>query len=335
MAVISIIIPIYNVERYLRRCLDSVFAQTFKDWEAVCVNDGSPDGSASILEEYALKDSRIKIITKENGGLSDARNVGMKNASGAYIMYLDSDDLIHPQTMEIALRLAKRDGSDVVSWYKDPLFRPQLMILSKLGFNVDRTLPRGLKKRFNPDAVDSYVTDDIFAHVVEVSRSDVKYPIKHFYVWRHLLKRELVEDVPFIKGLAFEDFPWWSEVILKNPRATITNLPFYYYFPNFGSIDLGSKRAKKVKSWITGLEHTTQMYRTRATDYQRKMWTRNCMWPVIIYRITRKLKEISDPEDQKEIRRRLKQLWDEGVFDNPPGKKEVYYRGKIKAYIEA
>ena len=82
MPAISVIIPIYNVEKYLRRCLDSVKNQTFPDWEAICVNDGSPDNSAEILEEYAKKDARFKIVNKENGGLSDARNAGMAVASG-------------------------------------------------------------------------------------------------------------------------------------------------------------------------------------------------------------------------------------------------------------
>ena len=92
MPAISVIIPIYNVEKYLRRCLDSVLNQTFSDWEAICVNDGSPDGSAAILSEYAARDARFKIVNKPNGGLSDARNAGMAVATGDYILYLDSDD---------------------------------------------------------------------------------------------------------------------------------------------------------------------------------------------------------------------------------------------------
>ncbi|MBO5696399.1 MAG: glycosyltransferase family 2 protein, partial [Alphaproteobacteria bacterium] len=102
MPKISVIIPIYNVEKYLRRCLDSVLNQTFTDWQAICVNDGSPDNCADILDEYAKKDSRFIVVNKKNGGLSDARNVGMEHATGDYILYLDSDDFIHPQTMEIA-----------------------------------------------------------------------------------------------------------------------------------------------------------------------------------------------------------------------------------------
>ena len=119
MPAISVIIPIYNVEKYLRRCLDSVKNQTFQDWEAICVNDGSPDNSATILEEYASHDARFKIVNKENGGLSDARNAGMAVATGEYILYLDSDDFIHPQTMEIAYALAMRDGTDIVSFTYD------------------------------------------------------------------------------------------------------------------------------------------------------------------------------------------------------------------------
>ena len=98
---ISVIIPVYNVEEYLPVCLDSVLAQTFSDFEAVCVNDGSPDNSAAILEKYAKKDARIKVVSRPNGGLSAARNTGLENACGEYIYFLDSDDYIHPQLLEI------------------------------------------------------------------------------------------------------------------------------------------------------------------------------------------------------------------------------------------
>lgn len=334
MPTISVIIPIYNVENYLRRCLNSVLAQTFTDWEAICVNDGSPDNSAAILVEYAQKDDRIKIVNKENGGLSDARNEGMKHCQGDYIMYLDSDDLIHPQTMEIAYALAVRDGSDVVSWYKDKMFRSELIIRYRLGMDIDNALPRGIKKHYQIDKIKSVVTDDIFAHVTEESRSNIKNPITHFYVWRHLLKKELVEDVKFLKGVTYEDFPWWSEVILKNPRATITRLPFYYYFPNFKSINLGSKRTNKVMNWMRGLEHSYDLYQVKANDYQKSQWYKNCMWPVIIVHIARKLRKIKDPADIELIRGRLKTLWDKGIFDSPISSKDKYYSTVIKNFLE-
>ena len=97
----SIIIPVYNVETYLRDCLDSVCNQSFTDWEAVCVNDGSTDGSFAFLEEFATKESRFRIISQPNGGLSAARNTGLMAARGEYVLFLDSDDWLEPNALEI------------------------------------------------------------------------------------------------------------------------------------------------------------------------------------------------------------------------------------------
>lgn len=98
--VFSIIIPVYNVAPYLRECLDSVLAQNFPDWEAICVDDGSIDESGAILDEYAAKDKRFRVIHKENGGVSSARNVGLDTARGAWVWFVDGDDMIHPNAME-------------------------------------------------------------------------------------------------------------------------------------------------------------------------------------------------------------------------------------------
>ena len=234
MPAISIIIPVYNVERFLERCLDSVLAQTWRDWEAVCVNDGSPDSSQAILERYASGDSRIRIVNKPNGGLSDARNVGLKNAGGEFIVYLDSDDFIHPQTLEIAMALQRKTGTDIVTWYKDPNYRNKTFVRHFLGLDTIAYKPFGYRKRFAVEKIKYHVTDDVFAHCTEYSHpKGIDWPLKHFYVWRHLLRKSLIEDIQFIKGLTFEDFPWWSTVMLKSPSMTITYLPFYYYYPNF------------------------------------------------------------------------------------------------------
>ena len=108
----SIIIPVYNVEAFLRDCLDSVLRQSFPDWEAICVNDGSTDGSAAILEEYTVKDPRIKVITQVNGGLSSARNAGLKAAEGEYILFLDSDDWLEDDALKVLA--GKVDGEDML-----------------------------------------------------------------------------------------------------------------------------------------------------------------------------------------------------------------------------
>lgn len=97
----SIIIPVYNVEDYLHQCLDSVLCQDFSDWEAVCVNDGSTDGSAAILEDYVAKDARFRLVTQPNGGLSAARNAGLDAAQGEYILFLDSDDWLVENALKV------------------------------------------------------------------------------------------------------------------------------------------------------------------------------------------------------------------------------------------
>ena len=108
----SIIIPVYNVEAYLQDCLESVLRQSFPDWEAICVNDGSTDVSLAILEEYAAKDSRFRIFSQVNGGLSSARNAGLKVAKGNYVLFLDSDDWLEKNALEV---LAGRvDGEDML-----------------------------------------------------------------------------------------------------------------------------------------------------------------------------------------------------------------------------
>ena len=114
MPVVSVIIPVYKVEKYLRRCLDSLIAQTFADWQAICIDDGSPDRSPAILDEYAARDARIKVIHRANGGVSSARNLGIENASGNYIHFLDADDWIDPEYYQAMVTVATDSDADMV-----------------------------------------------------------------------------------------------------------------------------------------------------------------------------------------------------------------------------
>lgn len=110
---ISVIIPVYNVEAYLPQCLDSLLGQTMTNWEALCVDDGSPDNSGGILDEYAARDSRIRVIHQENGGVSIARNRGLDAAQGKYVVMVDPDDWVEPDFLETLHDTIERDGSDM------------------------------------------------------------------------------------------------------------------------------------------------------------------------------------------------------------------------------
>ena len=113
---VSIVVPVYNVERYLRQCLDSLVNQTYQNVEIICVDDGSTDASSEILTEYALKNSRVRVIRQKNSGLSAARNVGFSFATGEYVMYVDSDDWIDVCTCEKAVFKAEEHAADLVMW---------------------------------------------------------------------------------------------------------------------------------------------------------------------------------------------------------------------------
>lgn len=337
MPAISVIIPIYNVEKYLRRCLDSVKNQTFPDWEAICVNDGSPDNSAEILEEYAKKDARFKIVNKENGGLSDARNAGMAFASGKYILYLDSDDFIHPQTMEIAYSLALRDGSDIVSFTYDRIYRPQLMVRHVLKMDTDNVVPRRIHKRYDVARIPTLVTDDVYEYATERTHNapgkKKKWLIKHCQVWKNLYRRELIADIPFIKGILFEDFPWWSQVMLRNPRVTIAPLPLYFYIPNFGGIVLSAKQLRIMQSLCTGIKTSFLKYQESATPYQMKKWSENFQWYFINWAF-RKIKYIESEDEKVAAQECFRELERIGALDRPPFKWAKKLRMQICDFIK-
>lgn len=336
MTAVSIIIPIYNVEKYLRRCLDSVLNQTFSDWEAICVNDGSPDNCMEILKEYCAKDSRFKIVDKKNGGLSDARNAGMKVATGEYVLYLDSDDFIHPQTLEISMFLAKRDASDIVSFTYDRIYRPQLMVRHKLGLSTDDVVPGRINKRYNPAQVKTLVTDNVFEYATESAHNPFnpkrKWLIKHCQVWKNLYKKSLIEDVPFIKGILFEDFPWWSEVMLKNPKITICPLPLYFYIPNFGGIVLSAKQLKILQSLCVGIKNSFLLYKEKANRYQMQQWSEKFKWYFIKWAY-RKVKYIDNNEDMEVARQAFRELEKIGALDNPCTKWAKKIRCDIVCFI--
>ncbi|MDR2409276.1 MAG: glycosyltransferase, partial [Bacteroidales bacterium] len=137
MPKVSIIIPVYNVEKYLAECLDSAIGQTLRDIEIICVDDGSTDHSPEILDEYVKKDSRITVLHQSNGGPSKARNTGIDIATGEYILFLDSDDTIKPTLCETTTDIADREQSDQTYFLFDTSLKP-------MRKKCDRFLMKGL-----------------------------------------------------------------------------------------------------------------------------------------------------------------------------------------------
>ncbi|AVT47624.1 glycosyltransferase family 2 protein [Shewanella baltica] len=204
--VISIIIPVYKVERFLERCLDSILAQTYNDFEIICINDGSPDNCDMILSEYEKNDNRIKVINQINQGPSVARNTGLRLARGDYVYFIDPDDAIQPQTLEIAHFLAKKNQADLVVWqrvYSNGLGKP------------DRV--------YNVEKIDAMIIDDPFYH------KNKRHKKIGSVVWNKLYTKELLKDIFFIPGIHYEDIPFSFAVIAKRPKTVIIPIPLYLY----------------------------------------------------------------------------------------------------------
>lgn len=272
---VSVIVPIYNVERYLRRALDSILSQTYKDWEAILVDDGSTDGSSLIVEEYSRRDNRFKVIHKPNGGLSDARNAGMEQISGEFLIFLDADDFLHPQLMELCLEASQRDNSDMVAFTYDRSYRTFGIIRHFL--HLGDPTPH-FKYYKQPPYL---VTDNIYDYATEYSSPkdiEKRWAVKHCQVWRCMYKTYAIRGIKFIKGINYEDFPWWSEVLLHIRRCTILNLPLYFYYPNPQSYILSANQSHKVESLRKGIEVAKQVYAT-APEAKLKAWKRNFLLP--------------------------------------------------------
>ena len=333
---ISVIIPMYKVEKYLQRCLDSVQNQSFKDWQAICVDDGSPDKSGEIAESFAKKDKRFVVVHKENGGLSDARNFGMNYADGDYIMYLDSDDFIHTQTMEIAYTIAQENKSDIVSFQYDRVYRPRLMLRHFLHMDTDDVKPFSIKKHYDIKKIKTKTVDDIFELATERTHNKTnpnrKWLIKHCQVWKNLYKKSLIKDIPFVKGIVFEDFPWWSAVMLKNPRVTVAPLPLYYYIPNFGGIVLSEKQLKIMQSLCKGIKESYKLYSQKANKNQMKKWQENFLW-FFVNKAFGKIKYLKTDAEIENARKEFKDMNKIGVFKDVPN--EWYdLREKIYEFIK-
>ena len=273
MPAISVIIPAYNAEAFLERCLGSLQAQTFEDWEAICVDDGSTDGTGALLDSRAADDRRIRVIHKANEGVSVARNTALKAAEGRYVLFVDSDDFLHPRAMEITFNLAERDGSDIVCFTYDHGYRTRLMLRHILG------LPDPKRMTFKDFGdFDTLVTDDIFAHASEYSHPGEGLWTKHCQPWRCLYRKEMVEGIDFIPGIIYEDFPWWSEVMLRIRKATLTDLPLYFYYPNRRSYIFSSREDFKIQSLQTAITAAEKVYTDVDTD-RKERWERQFLRP--------------------------------------------------------
>ena len=318
---ISIIIPVYNVEKYLRRCLDSVKDQTFQDWVAICVDDGSPDKSGKILDEYAKKDKRFIVIHKKNGGVSSARNDAMKKIKTPYIMFLDSDDCIHPQAMEIIYSLIEENHADIVS------FR-----YIHTGSSID--IPDWFKTRYNKKNIKVKITNNLLKYTTNRYKSDNSWLVQQCMIWQHMYRFDFIKSVRFVSGISvLEDFIFWSNVLFRKPRAIITKIPLYSYTENTTSILHTVNYYKSCIDLINAAKFANADFKKLNISWiNRRRWRIRFLWEVLACAYMY-IKHIDDKDLLKDIRNSLMVLEEQGVFDNPPDFHAMRYKRRIEKFI--
>lgn len=227
---ISIIVPIYNVEGYLVPCINSILASTYIDFELILVDDGSPDRCGEICDSYAAQDNRIKVIHQSNEGLSCARNSGLRVASGDYIAFVDSDDCIHPQMLEVLYDTITSGDYDFSMVY----------------------------------ATMTHEGDDITKNVSEISEIDISHPIvidratviqnlgdlgtsayQYHVVWNKLYKRSLIEGIGF-KSIASEDLEWMNRICHRMTHGALVEKELYYYLQRNNSLMNADSLSRKI-----------------------------------------------------------------------------------------
>lgn len=206
MKKISIIVPTYNIEDYLPKCLDSILAQTYKELEIIVVDDGSTDMTSQICDNYALEDERIRVIHQRNRGLSGARNAGLKIATGDYIGYVDGDDYIAPSMYELMLRACEDNKTDLaVCGYEQMGPGARKVEFSGQTYLMGRE-----------DALDAYVCDNRSFHIYNS-------------VWSKLFKKELVAGVEFPEGHNSEDIMYTGRALATCNKCVFVDKPLYFY----------------------------------------------------------------------------------------------------------
>lgn len=209
---ISVVVPIYKVEKYLNKCVDSIINQTYKNLEIILVDDGSPDNCGKICDDYAKKDSRIKVVHKENGGLSDARNAGMKIVTGEYVSFIDSDDYVSLDFIETLYDISIKENNDIVEC---ELYR----------FKEDDEI----RISNTPIEIESFETKEALSMLIQE---------KQFrqHVWNKLYKSDIALKVIFEKGKLNEDEFWTYQIFGQAKKVSKINKQMYFYLQRESSI---------------------------------------------------------------------------------------------------
>ncbi len=271
---ISVIVPVYKVEAYIRRCVDSILAQSYRNIEIILVDDGTPDNSGAICDEYAASDARVKVIHQKNMGLSEARNSGMREASGEYFCFIDSDDFVHPDYCGGLLGLARE--------YEAPM--------AVCGYEFTS----GNSVELSGEAYDVTVRNgrEAMYHLINNEHTN--------YVWRRICKRELFDGLRFEPGRLCEDIAIMYKLIDRCEKVVYTEAPYYGYFDNSSSI-VNSVSTKLEYHTMLGWYEQYQFCRERYPELAERCLKQTVHYYLLVYSYSTSMKDRNVIDARKTI----------------------------------
>lgn len=267
---ISVIVPVYKVEKYIRRCIESILKQDFTDYELILVNDGSPDNSPTICKEYAKKHKNIVLINQKNQGLSKARNTGMDNAQGEYILFLDSDDYIEQGMFKHLVYLAEKHKADIVSSHHKDDYDGKIVV---------------------KDSFDDFECTGLEAakYVLEGKKIPGTACAK-------LIKKECIGDLKFQVGKIYEDAFFIPELFLKVKKVYVSSEQFYVYYHRKNSTTT-AKFTDKNYDVIDAYEYNIKLIEKEAPQLYdvarfRILWAHCIVYDKLIFEGDRKSEKL-------------------------------------------
>jgi len=258
---LSIIIPVFNVEPFLKKCLDSVINQTYSNLEIILIDDESPDNCGEICDDYAKNDERIKVIHQKNKGLSGARNSGLKIVSGDYIAFLDSDDWIHPKMYETMMNIILSNKLEIA----------ECGIIEKKDDKEELSIKKPTYE---------VIIEDCYQALSRIIKNS------QFSVWRRIYNRSLLNDYEFLLNKTSEDIYFTVDILKKTKRIGYIEYPFYNYRENPTSITKSSYSLRRLNDSISAsfyLKEKMKDYEVSKNKNLSKIITNHILWKLLLH----------------------------------------------------
>ena len=295
MPTVSVIVPVYNVEKYLKRCVDSILNQTFHDFEVILVDDGSPDICPSICDEYVEKDQRIRVVHKENGGLSSARNAGLEIANGEYILFVDSDDYIKPHLLQTCVSKIEETNCDAVRFGYEKIDE---------GFNI-------IKVRYPHDSLYSFSTSE--QRLDFLCNDLLSYSIP-FTAWSCLFKNDIIRkhNLRFVsERIIYSEDTFFSSLYTFHSSSCVAlNKSLYVYQDNKNSL-MGTYKSQKTILINKCVEWSKHLYQLCEDEY-----IKDNFYFIAVAFYKNELKFNAEKENVKKLIKSIKALDDKKYFSN-------------------